>query len=77
MLMSLVNHNCFCNLTQDLDPQLHPVGRSKLSRSLILTEKNSVESSIIERLAKVKAVVISYNLCMICKTEKSFSLVAH
>ena len=26
--LPLVDHDCFRNLTQDLDPRLHPVGRS-------------------------------------------------
>ena len=36
-----------------------------------------MEKSIIERLAEVKAVVISYDLWMSCKTEEIFSLTAH
>ena len=75
--LSLVYHDCFRNLTQDLDPRIHPVGRSKLLRSLIPTEKQLMEKSVIERLAKSKAVVISYNLLMSRKTEEIFSLTAH
>ena len=37
--LSLVDHDCFCKLTQDLDPHLCTVGRSKLLRSLIPTKK--------------------------------------
>ena len=33
----LVDHECVCNLTQDIDARLRPVGRSKLSQSLIPT----------------------------------------
>ena len=36
-----------------------------------------MEKSVIERLAKVKAVVISYDLWMSRKTEEIFSLTAH
>ena len=36
-LMSLVEHDFFRNLTQDIDPRLHPVGISKMSRSIIPT----------------------------------------
>ena len=36
-----------------------------------------VEKSVIERLAEVKAVVISYDLWMSRKTEEIFSLTAH
>ena len=61
-LLLLVDHDRFFKLTQDIDPRLHPVGRSKLSRSIIPTETWLVERSIIERLEKVKAVVISYYL---------------
>ena len=49
--LSLVDHDCFRKLTQDLDPRLFPAGRSKLSRSLIPTKKKLVEKSVIERLA--------------------------
>ena len=38
-LLSLLDHYCFRNLTQDIDPHLHPIGRSKVSRSLVPTEK--------------------------------------
>ena len=75
--LSLVDHDCFRKLTQDLDPRLRPVGRSKLSRSLIPTKKKLVEKSVIERLAEVKAVLISYDLWMIRKTEENLSLTAH
>ena len=77
MLLSLVEHDCFRKLTQDLDPRLFPVGRSKLLRSLISTKKKLVKKSVIERLAEVKVVVISCNLWMSCKTEEIFSLKAH
>ena len=36
-LLSLVNHECFRMLTKYINLQLWPVGRSKLSQSLILT----------------------------------------
>ena len=64
-------------MAQDLDPRLCPVGRSKLSQSLIPTKKKLVEESVIERLAEIKAVVISYNLWISRKTEEIFSLTAH
>ena len=75
--LSLVEHDCFHKMTQDLNPWLQPVRRSKLPRSLIPTEKKSVERSVIERVAKVKAVVISYNLCMSCNIEENFLLTGH
>ena len=75
--LSLVENDCLLKLTQDLDPRLHPVGLSKLSRSLIPTEKKPVERSVIERLEKLKAVVISYVLWMSCKIEALFLLKAH
>ena len=68
--LSLVGHDCFRKLTQDIDPRLCPVGQSELSQSLIPTKKKFVEKSVIERLAEVKAVVISYDLWMSRKTEK-------
>ena len=40
--LSLVDHDCFCKLTQYLDPRLCPVGKSKLLRSLIPTKKQLV-----------------------------------
>ena len=55
----LVDHYFFRKLTQDINPSLPPDGRSKLLRSLIPIEKQSVERSVVERLEKVKAVVIS------------------
>ena len=58
MLLLLVYHDCFRTLIQDIDPRLHPAGRSKMPRSIIPTEKQLVENYVIERLAKVKAVVI-------------------
>ena len=73
----LVDHDCFLKLTQDLEPHPRPVGRSKLSRSLIPTKKKLVEKSVIERLTEVKAVVISYNLWMSRKAEEIFSLTEH
>ena len=76
-LLSLVEHDCFRNLTQDLNPRLRPVGRSKLSWSLIPTENQLLERSVIERLVKVKAVVIRYNLCISGKTEEIFLLESH
>ena len=48
--LSLVDHACFHKLTQDLDPRLCPVGRSKLSQILTPTEKQSMERSVIESL---------------------------
>ena len=74
MYLPLVDHDYSRKLTQDLDPWLHPTGRSKLSRSLVPTENQSAERSVIERLAKVEAVVISYDLWMSFKTEENFSL---
>ena len=68
----LMDHDCFCKLTQDLDPRLRPVGQSKLSLSLIPTQKQFVEKSVLERLAKVKSVVISYIPWMSRKTEEIF-----
>ena len=76
-LLTLVDHDCFRKLTQDIDPHICPVERSKLSRSLIPTKKQLVEKSVIERLAEVKAVVISYDLWISCKTEEIFSLMVH
>ena len=73
----LVYHDFFRKLTQDLDPRLLPVGRSKLSRSLIPTKNQLVEKSVIESLAEIKAVVISYDLWMSHKTEEIFSLTAN
>ena len=73
----LVDHDCFRKLTQDLDPRLRPIGRSKLSRSLIATKKMLLEKSFIKMMAEVKAVVIRYNLWMSHKTEEVFSLTAH
>ena len=58
-LLPLLDHDCLCKLTQNIDPSLHPVGKSKLLRSLVPTENQLVENSVIESLAKVKAVVIS------------------
>ena len=75
--LSFVDHDCFHKLTQDLDPCLCPVGRSKLSRSLIPTKNQLVEKSVIERLEEVNAVVISYNFWMSRKTEEILSLIAH
>ena len=74
MLLSLVDHDCFRKLTQDLYPSIHPFGQSKLLRSIIPTEKQLAEKSIIERLEKVKAVVISYDLWMSLNTEVFFLL---
>ena len=48
-----------------------------MSRSLIPTEKQLVGKSVVERLAKVKAVVIRYSLWTSRKTEEIFSLTAH
>ena len=73
----LVDHDCFRSLTQHLYSRLQPVGVSKVSCSLIPIEKQLVERSVVKRLEKVKAVVISYDLCMSCKVEKSFSLTTH
>ena len=75
--LSFLDHDCFCKLTQDLYPCLRPVGRSKLSRSLIPTKKKLAEKSVIKRLAEVKAVVISYGLWTSHKTGEIFSLTAH
>ena len=58
-LLLLLDHDCFRTLIHDIDPILHSAGRSKMSRSIIPTEKQLVENYVIERLAKVKAVVIS------------------
>ena len=46
-------------------------------RSLIPTKKQLVEKSFIERLAKVKAAVISYDLWISRKTDEIFLLTAH
>ena len=70
--LSLMNHDCLHNLTPDLDPRLHLVGRSKLLRNLIPTEKQLVKKSGIERLAKVKTVSISYDPWMSRKSEEFF-----
>ena len=75
--LSLVYHDFLRKLTQDIDPQLFPVGISKLSRSLIPTKNQLVEKSVIERLAEVKVVVIVYYLWMSRKKEEIFSLAAH
>ena len=58
-LISLVDQDWLHKLTQDLDPRLHPVGRSKMPLSLIPTEKKSVDRFVVGRLAKVKSRVIS------------------
>ena len=76
-LLSLVDHYCLSKLNQNLNPWLHPIRWSKLLWSLIPTEKKSAERSIIERLEKVKAIVISYELLMSCKMEEIFLLMAH
>ena len=76
-LLSLVDHDCFRKLTQDLDPCLRPVGRSKLLWSLIPTDNQLVEKYVIKILAEVKAVVINYNLWRSRKTEEILSLTAH
>ena len=73
----LVDHECLRKLTQDIDPRLCSVGRSKLLQSLIPTETQLVERSMIGSLKKVNAVVIIYNLCISCKTEEILSLTAH
>ena len=73
----LVDLDFVCKLTQDLDPHLHPVGQSNLSRSIIPTEKELLEKSVIERLTKVKGLVISCDFWMSRKTEEIFSLMAH
>ena len=65
-----VDHDCFRKMAHDLDPRLIPVGQSELSQSLIPTKKKFVKKSVIERLAEVKDVVISYDLWMSRKTEK-------
>ena len=75
--LSLADHDCFCNMTQGIYPLLHPFGISKLPQSLIPTENQLVERSVIERPSKLKAVVISYDLWMSLKTEKILSLTAH
>ena len=53
------------------------MGRSKLSQSLVPTEKQSVGRSVIERLATLKGEVINYNLYMSLNTKGIFSLTAH
>ena len=72
-----VDHDCFRKMAHDLDPRLIPVGQSKMSRSIIPTKNRLVEKSVVERLAEVKAVVISYNIWITRKTEETFSLMAH
>ena len=71
-----LDHDFFHKLTQDLDPRLRPVGQSKLSRSLIPTKKKLVEKYVTDRLAELKAVVISYDLRTSRKMEEIFSLTA-
>ena len=58
-LISLVDQDWLHKMTQDLDPRLHPVGRSKMPLSLIPKEKKSVDRFVVGRLAKVKSTVIS------------------
>ena len=79
MLESLlfVENGCFPKLTQDSDRRLCPVGRSKLSQSIIPTEKQSMKRSVIERLEKVKDIVISYILWISRKMEENVSLTVH
>ena len=43
----LVDHDYLCKMTYDINPRLHPVGQSKLLRSLIPIEKRLVEKSVI------------------------------
>ena len=50
--LSFVDHDFFRKMTKDLDPFICPVGRSKLSQSLIPTEKQLVENYFIDRLEK-------------------------
>ena len=69
-LLSLVDHDCYRKIIQDLDPRLHPVGQSKLSRSLIPTKNQLVEKSIVERLEELKDVVINYNLGGVARRRK-------
>ena len=64
MSLSLVDHECFCKMTQDLEPQILPVGLSKMSYSLLPIETKMVERSVVEKLAKIKAIVISYKIWM-------------
>ena len=56
-LLSLVYHDRFHNLTKDIKPRLHPFEISKISRSIVSTEKQLVERSGIESLEKLKTVV--------------------
>ena len=72
-----MDHDCFRKLTQYLEPRLCPVGQSKLSQSLIPQKKKVVDKSFIERIAEVKAVVISYDLWISRKKEEILSLTAH
>ena len=58
----LVDHDFFRKITYYLDLWLRPVGRSKLPRSLIPSEAQSVDSSVMGSLGKAKAVVIKYDL---------------
>ena len=76
-LLLLVDHEFLPKLTQDLNQRIFPVRRSKLSRSLITTENQSVERSVIERLPKVKDIVTIYDICMSHNTDKFFSLMTH
>ena len=57
-----MDHDCFPKLTQDINPRLQPVGRSKMSRSIITTGNQLVERSVIERLEKLKVVADYYSL---------------
>ena len=60
--LSLVDHDFFRKMTQDIYPRCHPVGSSKLLWSLIRTENQSVEGCVVERLSEVKDLLISYDL---------------
>ena len=73
----MVDHDFFRKLTQDLDPRICLVGRSKLSRSLIPKKKAVGRELCYQEAGKVKAVVIVYDLWMSHNTEEIFSLTAH
>ena len=75
--LSLVDHECFRKMTQDLDPRLLPVVSSKLSWSIIPSENQSMERYVIGRLTQTQAILIIYDLCMSRKTEENFSLTAY
>ena len=73
----LVDHECFHKLMQDSNPRLSPVGRSKMSHSLIPKESQLAERSVIGSMFQAKDKVIIYELWMSHKTRENFSLTEH